>query len=134
MMASSPRQEDNIRKFEEIGTYPAANRLGIVDALISTRTSGSRARRLVSAICGIAGRGVWRIPRSRFFTARIRNNPAGSGCSQSATARCQKMTQALQAKYSVLTAAMPLEPEYSGIRVTPSVYSPSAMSTSLPRR
>ena len=33
LMAASERQDDNIRKFEEIGTHPAANYLAIGDAL-----------------------------------------------------------------------------------------------------
>jgi selenocysteine lyase/cysteine desulfurase len=33
MMAAAASQDDNIRKFEEIGTHPAANHLAIADAL-----------------------------------------------------------------------------------------------------
>lgn len=41
MMAAPPAMDDNIRKFEEIGTHPAANYLGIGDALTFHQGIGS---------------------------------------------------------------------------------------------
>ena len=41
LMAANQAQDDNIRKFEEIGTHPAANYLGIGDALTFHQGIGS---------------------------------------------------------------------------------------------
>jgi len=42
LMAAAEKQDDNIRKFEEIGTHPAANYLGIGDALTFHQGIGSK--------------------------------------------------------------------------------------------
>jgi len=41
LMAAPPSMDDNIRKFEEIGTHPAANHNAIAEALVFHRTIGS---------------------------------------------------------------------------------------------
>jgi len=125
MMASGPRQEDNIRKFEEIGTYPAANRLGIVDALNFNEDIGiARKAARLRYLRDRWSRRLAEIPKVKILHSPDPEQSCGIGMfSVGDGAACQKLTQALQAKYNILTAAMPLEPEYSGIRVTPSVYS-----------
>lgn len=123
MMASGERRADNIRKFEEIGTYPAANRLAICDALafnedIGIERKAARLRYL---------RDRWANRLAQNPKVKILHNPApdmscGIGMlTFNDGIQCAKMTQVLQAKYGILTATMPHE-EYTGIRVTPSVY------------
>ena len=59
--APRPEQDANIRKFEEIGTHPAANTLAIAEALGVSRGDGRRARSSpASSICATAGRSVSR--------------------------------------------------------------------------
>src|SRR5437588_831797 len=59
LMASSDKQVGDIRKFEEIGTHPAANYDAISEALIFNENIGWR-----------------RIRSARFCTARTRHSPA----------------------------------------------------------
>ena len=50
----------NIRKFEEIGTHPAANHNAIAEALALHEASAPRARPSGCATCATAGCGGWR--------------------------------------------------------------------------
>ena len=124
MMASGTRQADNIRKFEEIGTYPAANRLAICDALTFNENIGIE--RKAARLRYLRDRWANRLAQNP--KVKILHNPdpamsCGIGMlTFSSGIDCAKMTQALQAKYGILTATMPHE-EYTGIRITPSVYS-----------
>jgi isopenicillin-N epimerase len=125
LMPSSPRQADDIRKFEETGTYPAANRLAICDALNFNQDIGieHKAARLRYLKDRWASR-LAAIPKVKILHSLDPEQACGIGMfSVGDGAACRKLTQDLQAKYNILTAAMPHEPEYSGIRVTPSVYS-----------
>ena len=56
-MAGAGTQDADIRKFEEIGTHPAANHNAIAEALTFPRqASASSARRRGCATCATAGR------------------------------------------------------------------------------
>ncbi|MGD1094736.1 MAG: aminotransferase class V-fold PLP-dependent enzyme [Bryobacteraceae bacterium] len=124
MMASTPRQADNIRKFEEIGTYPAANRLAISDALTFNENIGIE--RKAARLRYLRDRWASRLaenPKVKILHNTEREMGCGIGMIGFVPGiDCQKMTQALQSKYGILTATMPHE-EYTGIRITPSVYS-----------
>ena len=56
LMAAPAEMDDNIRKFEEIGTHPAANHNAIAEALRLPRdASASSARPRACATCATAG-------------------------------------------------------------------------------
>ena len=42
-MAAEPKQDDDIRKYEEIGTHPAANHNAIAEAIVFHRGIGAGA-------------------------------------------------------------------------------------------
>jgi isopenicillin-N epimerase len=122
LMASSERQDDDIRKFEEVGTHPAANHDAICEALTFNQNIGidRKAARL-------------RYLKQR-WTARLAQNPkvkilhsmnpemsCGIGMIALNGADPQKLVSALQTKHGIFAALMPHE-EYVGIRITPSVY------------
>jgi selenocysteine lyase/cysteine desulfurase len=123
LMASGARQDGSIRKFEGIGTYPAANFLAICEAITFNQNIGidRKAERL-------------RYLRDRWAT-RLAANPkvkilhntspemsCGIGMFGLEGADPKTLNDALQTKHGVYVAVMPHE-EYTGIRVTPSVYS-----------
>jgi isopenicillin-N epimerase len=122
MMASTPKQDDDIRKFEEVGTHPAANFLGICEALrfnenIGIERKAARLRYL---------RDRWADQIAKSPKVKILHNPApdmscGIGMFGTVNGDTSKLVSALQSKYGIFTAYVPHE-EYIGIRVTASVY------------
>jgi selenocysteine lyase/cysteine desulfurase len=121
LMAAGPNQSGDIRKFEEIGTHPAANHNAICEAIAFNRAIGIERK---------AGR--LRYLRDRWATAlaanpkvKILHNPSpemscGIGMF-SVNGDAAKLVSALQTKYGIYVALMGHE-EYTGIRVTASVY------------
>jgi selenocysteine lyase/cysteine desulfurase len=122
LMAAGMRQDANVRKFEGIGTYPAANFLAICEAITFNQNIGldRKAERL-------------RYLRER-WTNQIASNPkvrilhnsspemaCGIGMFATVGADPSKLEAALRTKHAIFTAVMPHE-EYTGIRITPSVY------------
>ena len=122
LMASGERQAGDIRKFEEIGTHPAANHDAISEALIFNESLGvdRKAARL-------------RYLRDRWASRLSQNPKCGILHSQDPAQSCgigflafkgvdaARIHDALWSKYNILTALMPHQ-EYTGLRVTPNVY------------
>jgi isopenicillin-N epimerase len=122
LMAANPSQDNDIRKFEEVGTHPAANFLAICEAInfnqnIGIERKAARLRYL---------RDRWADQIARSPKVRILHNPSpemscGIGMFGVVGADASKLVTALQTKYGIYTAYVPHE-EYIGIRVTASVY------------
>jgi isopenicillin-N epimerase len=122
LMASSESQDNDIRKFEEVGTHPAANFLAICEAIsfnqkIGIERKAARLRYL---------RDRWADQIAKSPKVKILHNPApemscGIGMFGVVGADASKLVSALQTKYGIYTAYVPHE-EYIGIRVTASVY------------
>jgi len=123
-MASESRQVDDIRKFEEIGTHPAANPNSISEALVFNENIGipRKAERL-------------RYLRDR-WAHRLRENPkvkilhsespelsCGIGFISFIGVDAGKMYEALYSKYNIITARVALDGQYDGLRITPHIYS-----------
>lgn len=122
LMASMTSQADNIRKFEEIGTHPSANFNAICEAITFNRSIGidRKAARLRYL------RDRWANQLASNPKVKILHNPSpemscGIGMIGLNGADPAKLTAALTAKHNIYTALMPHE-EYTGIRITPSVY------------
>jgi len=122
LMSGTERQDGVIRKFEGIGTYPAANFLSICEAITFNQNIGldRKAERL-------------RYLRER-WTEQLASNPkvkilhnstpdmaCGIGMFALNGADAQKLNQALITKHRIYVAVMP-HSEYTGVRITPSVY------------
>jgi isopenicillin-N epimerase len=122
LMASSQSQDNDIRKFEEVGTHPAANFLAICEAInfnqnIGIERKATRLRYL---------RDRWSDQIAKSPKVKILHNPSpemscGIGMFGVVGADASKLVTALQTKYGIYTAYVPHE-EYIGIRVTASVY------------
>ncbi len=122
LMAAAKAQDNDIRKFEEIGTHPAANHNAISQALIFNENIGidRKAARL-------------RYLRNR-WAHRLRENPrcatlhsedpaqsCGIGFLAFKGVDAGKIHDVLQAKYNIVTARVQHE-EYDGLRITPHIY------------
>jgi selenocysteine lyase/cysteine desulfurase len=123
MMASSDTQVDDIRKFEEIGTHPAANHNAISDALIFNENIGIH--RKAARLRYLRDRWANRLaqnPKCKILHSQDPEQSCGIGFLSFNGVDAGKMYAALWNKYSVLTAHVPHE-EYTGLRITPHIYS-----------
>jgi selenocysteine lyase/cysteine desulfurase len=122
MQAAPPEMDTNIRKFEEIGTHPAANILAISEALTFHHGIGARrkearlrhlrdywARRLLAAS-----------DRVRLHTSL---NPAfatGIGTVQIEGVSTVALNEHLWSKHRIFTTAIE-HPDFEGLRISPGV-------------
>jgi selenocysteine lyase/cysteine desulfurase len=123
LMAADKRQEDDIRKFEEIGTHPAANHNAISEALIFNENIGidRKAERLRYLRDRWASR-LSQNPKCKILHSADPAQSCGIGFLAFNGADALKIHDALWSKYSILTAYVPHE-EYTGLRITPNIYS-----------
>jgi len=122
LLAAGARQDESIRKFENIGTYPAANFLAICEAITFNQNIGMdrKAERL-------------RYLRQR-WTDQLAANPkvkilhsstpelaCGIGMFALNAGDLNKLNTTLVSKYGIYISVMP-HAEFTGMRITPSVY------------
>ncbi len=122
LMAADEKQQDDIRKFEEIGTHPAANALAIAEALVFHETLGPKRkeRRLIEL------REAWAEPlarheRVRFHTSRKPGFACGLALVELEGIDSEKLAAHLWDKHKIFVVAIK-HAEFQGIRVSPSVY------------
>ena len=122
MQAAPERSVNDIRKFEEIGTSPAATKAAINEALAFHQAIGTER---VAA-------------RLRYLTLRwankLKSNPRvlihtgldqvyGVACVGIKDIPASRINAFMWDKYRIITTAIN-RPEYNGIRVTPNIYTP----------
>ncbi|MDP9169145.1 MAG: aminotransferase class V-fold PLP-dependent enzyme, partial [Acidobacteriota bacterium] len=116
LMASSERQDDDIRKFEEIGTHPAANHDAICEAITFNQNIGID--RKAARLRYLKDRWTSRLAQNPKVKILHSSNPemsCGIGMFGLSGADPQKLTAALLSKHAIYTGLMPHE-EYTGIR------------------
>jgi isopenicillin-N epimerase len=121
LMAAPEGMTDNIRKFEEIGTHPAANHNAIAEALtfhqaIGVERKEARLRYL---------RSVWeerlgRNPRVHLLTARDPQMSCGIGSFAVEGMKAADLMTALWEKHRIIVVALARPAD--AIRVTPNIY------------
>jgi isopenicillin-N epimerase len=123
LMASSDKQDNDIRKFEEIGTHPAANHNAISAALIFNENIGiaRKAARLRYLRDRWANR-LTQNPKCKILHSLDPAQSCGIGFLSFNGPDYAKMYNALWTKYNIITAPIGSE-EYSGLRITPHIYS-----------
>jgi len=124
LMASGVTQKDDIRKFEEIGTHPAANHNAISEALIFNENIGID--RKAARLRYLRDRWAHRLaenPKCKILHSPDPAQSCGIGFLAFNGVDAGKMASALTAKYSIYTAAIVSE-EYGGLRITPNIYTP----------
>jgi selenocysteine lyase/cysteine desulfurase len=122
LMAAGERRDDNIRKFEEIGTHPAANFDAICEAITFNQNIGLD--RKAARLRYLKDR--WATPLAKNPKIKILHNPdptmsCGIGMFGVIDADPKKLIDALESKHAIYTSMMRHD-EYTGIRITPSVY------------
>ena len=113
---------DDIRKFEEIGTHPAANYLAIGDALTFHQGIGSKRKeaRLIYLRDHWARR-IENHDRIRLHTSLRPGRACGIAAVQIEEIDSSALASHLWKKYRIFVMGIKL-PEFEGIRVTPHVY------------
>ncbi len=123
LMAATPRQDNDIRKFEEIGTHPAANFNAISEALVFSENIG--VERKAARLRYLRDRWAKRLaqnPKCKILHSEDPAQSCGIGFLAFNGVNSSKIHDALWNKYHILTAHVGSE-EYSGLRVTPHIYS-----------
>lgn len=122
LMAADEKQDDDIRKFEEIGTHPAANYLAIAEALTFYRGIGAeRKERRLRYLRDYWARRLLMHDRVRLHTSL----KPGFSCAI-ATVQVDGIDQSelcdyLWKQHRILTVGIEHD-EFSGLRVSPNVY------------
>jgi selenocysteine lyase/cysteine desulfurase len=113
---------DNIRKFEEVGTHPAANHNAIAEALAFHQAIGIE--RKAARLRYLTDRWVKQVeatPRVKILSSREPNQAWGLANVSLAGVDVSKAYDFLWSKYRIITAAIKRD-DYQGLRVTPNIY------------
>jgi isopenicillin-N epimerase len=123
MMAAPDSMQDNIRKFEEIGTHPASQRNAITEALnfhesIGPERKAERFRYL---------RKRWSnklraLPNIEILNSEDPEQSCAIGFVNIKGVDSSALSKHLWDKYRIWTVAINLKGEYQGLRITPNVY------------
>lgn len=124
LFAAVPEQDDNIRKFEEIGTHPAANHNAIAVSLAFHRALG--AGRKYARLVYLRDRWAKRLltegkGRVKILTPLDSPNGGGIGFISIDGLDPSKLGNWLMGQHRVVQTPI-THPEFSGIRITPNVY------------
>src|SRR5437016_8022695 len=123
MMAAAAEQTNDIRKYEEIGTHPAANHNAIAVALAFHRGIGSE--RKIVRLRMLRDRWAKRLlassDRVKMLTPIGPNESGAIGVVAVEGMDIGKLHGWLLAKHHIVTTPL-IHPEFNGLRVTPNVY------------
>ncbi|MCC6930928.1 MAG: aminotransferase class V-fold PLP-dependent enzyme [Gemmatimonadaceae bacterium] len=124
LMGAAASQDDNIRKYEEIGTHPAANHNAIALAVAFNRGIGMerKAARLRYLRDRWAKRLLAESSRFNVLTPLDDRQSCAIALANIEGIDTPKLQQWLWHKHKVMTVAI-VHPEFHGLRVTPSIYS-----------
>jgi len=123
LMAAPASLDDNIRKFEEIGTHPAANILAIGEALTFHQGIGGerKAARLVHLRDRWATRLLEASPRVRLHTSLRPGQACGIATVEVEGVDTGGLARHLWARHRILVVPI-IHAEFQGLRISPSVY------------
>jgi selenocysteine lyase/cysteine desulfurase len=122
LMAAPKEMTENIRKFEEIGTHPAANHQAIAEAL--TFHEGIGIERKAARLRYLKERWVRRLEGQKGVRVLTPSDPAqscGLALLHLEGIDPGKLSSYLFSERRIITTPI-VHPEFQGIRVTPSVY------------
>jgi selenocysteine lyase/cysteine desulfurase len=122
LMAAPPEMNDNIRKFEEIGTHPAANHNAIAEAL--TFHQGIGGERKAARLRYLRDRWAKRleqVPGVKVLTSYDPKQSCGLASFTPGALDVGKLTGFLWDKHRIIVTPI-AHPEFNCIRVTPNVY------------
>jgi selenocysteine lyase/cysteine desulfurase len=122
LMAAEKKQDEDIRKFEEIGTHPAANHNAIAEALVFHHGIG--AARKAARLRYLRDRFLRRLaasPRVRVHTSFDPAMSCGIGNLQVEGIGSVALAKHLFDKHRIIVVPI-MHAEFEGLRVTPCVY------------
>jgi selenocysteine lyase/cysteine desulfurase len=123
LMAAAASQDNDIRKYEEIGTHPAANHNAISAALAFHRGIG--AERKIARLRFLRDRWAKRLlaesSRVKVLTPLDSKNSGAIALFSVDGLDFSKLGGWLMSNYRIVNTPIP-HPEFSGIRITPNVY------------
>lgn len=122
LMAAPPEMDDNVRKFEEIGTHPAANHNAIAEAL--TFHEGIGAERKAARLRYLRDRWMRRLagrPGVRLLTSTAPAMSCGLALVSVDGQHPEKLAAHLWQRRRIIVTPI-VHAEFQGIRVTPNVY------------
>ena len=127
LMAAPPAMDEDVRKYEEIGTHPAANHNAIAAALAFHRAIG--AERKAARLRLLRDRWAQRLtaasPRVRVLTPLNDTESCGLGLVHVEGVDTAKLQAHLWDKHRIMTTPI-VHPEFNGLRITPNVYTAPA--------
>jgi len=122
LMAAPERMDDDIRKYEEIGTHPAANYLAIAEALTFHQGIGSKRKEArLRYLRDYWANALLEESGFKLHTSLKPEFSCGIGNIQLEGVDSGALNNWLWNRHRIITAAIK-HPEFEGIRVTPSVY------------
>jgi selenocysteine lyase/cysteine desulfurase len=114
---------EDVRKYEEIGTHPAANHNAIAAALAFHREIG--APRKAARLRWLRDRWAKRLlaadPRVKVLTPLNSTESCGIGLIHVDGTDTEKLQAFLWEKHKIMTTPI-VHPEFNGLRVTPNIY------------
>jgi selenocysteine lyase/cysteine desulfurase len=119
--AAASKSKD-IRKFEEVGTHPAANHNAIAEALAFHQAIG--VDRKAARLRYLSDRWITQVeklPRVKILNSRLPNQAWGLSNVSLEGMDVSKAYDFLWTKYRIITAAIK-RTDYQGLRVTPNIY------------
>jgi isopenicillin-N epimerase len=123
LMAAPAKMDDDVRKYEEIGTHPAANHNAIAAALAFHREIG--AARKAARLRWLRDRWAKRLlaadDRVKVLTPLNSTESCGIGLLHVDGVDTEKLQAHLWEKHRIMTTPI-VHPEFNGLRVTPNVY------------
>jgi selenocysteine lyase/cysteine desulfurase len=122
LMAAPPEMNGNIRKFEEIGTHPAANHNAIAEAVtFYEQIGGERKAARLRYLYNRWAKRLEKLPGVKVLTSYDPAQSCGLASFTPATLDVGKVVGFLWDKYRIIVTPI-VHPEFSCIRVTPNVY------------
>jgi len=122
MMAAPETMDDDIRKFEEIGTHPAANTLAVGEALTFFQGIGAaRKQARLEKLRDHWARPLARHDRVTLHTSLAPGMACGIATVQVEGVPSRDLNRHLWADHRILTTPI-YHDEFEGVRVSPSVY------------
>ncbi len=124
LQAAPERETSDIRKFEEIGTSPAATKAAIAEALAFHQAVGAerKAARLRYLTLRWADQ-VRQIPRVRLHSSLDEGQTWGLACVGIEGVDTRQLNTHLWDRWRIITTPI-VRDDYQGIRVTPNIYTP----------
>ena len=122
LMAADKSQKNDIRKFEEIGTHPAAPRLAIGEAILyHNGIGGKRKEARLRYLSRYWMNKLKDLPNVRFHTSWEPNQSCGIANVEIVGVDTGALATYLFDKHKIFTVAI-IHDEIKGLRITPSVY------------